>query len=95
MNKSSSNNQMEKRLEILNKITQVEAPNSIYDNVMNRISKKTVDLVPVRWVVIAAALILAFLATDIYLLKSYSQQKESIVSISKMIKTTNNQLYYD
>lgn len=93
MKDNPSNINMERELEKLRSIRSVDAPDSLYYKVMNRVQEKTIQLVPKSWFAIAAAVIIGIIVADIYAMKDNTDQQTS--ELMELVPSSSNQLYYD
>lgn len=82
---------MDKSLEILNKIRQVDAPEHVYQNVLSAITEQKKETVSVHWLRVAAAVLLLFLAADMYIV--INQADKSSAAIENIAPVQNNLLY--
>lgn len=91
MKDNPSNTHME--LDKLQSIERVDAPDSLYHKVMNRVQEKTLQLVPQSWIAIAAAAIIGIIVADLYAMKDKTEQQTS--ELVEFLPNSSNQLYYD
>lgn len=92
--KRSSNEEMEKHLKRLSTIQRVEAPDHLYQRIMQRVHLEKKNMIPMRWVVTAAAALTLFFAADAYLIYQNQQTKEQAETAS-LVPTQTNHLYYE
>ncbi|MFA7273924.1 MAG: hypothetical protein WC044_08645 [Crocinitomicaceae bacterium] len=97
MKDSSSNNQMENKLDILSKIQTVSAPDDLYAAVLSKIANTRKNTISLTWVKSAAAVLVVFLVSETYLvLKTNSSAGTNASnSIESIAPITSNQLYYE
>lgn len=90
--KVSSNNQMDKQLNILQNITRVEAPAHLYHAIMEKVKEQ--DLVSWHWVRGLAAAFLCLVAVECYVLFSGTLVEET-VQTEELMAMTDNFLYHE
>jgi len=92
MNKKSSNQNMEPNLDILKSINQVEAPPHLFNRVLRKVAIQKENRILNMYLKVAAAAILLFAISDIYLLKN-NRNTSNKNQLVELIPQQNNQLY--
>lgn len=92
MRQVTSNKQMDKSLELLNNIRRVDTPGHVYQNVLSAITEQKQETVSVHWMRVAAAVLLLFLAADIYIVINHSNKAHASVESAAPIQ---NNLFYN
>jgi|TARA_R110000737_G_scaffold353477_1_gene405917 hypothetical protein len=97
MENLSSKEQVENKLDILNKVQRVETPDGMYENILMKIQNKKKNTISLTWIRTSAAAIFILIAAETYLLTStsFSEQNENTASIESIIPNDNNTLYYE
>ena len=90
---SSKKIDMEKHLQILNDIQRVEAPDGLYEKVMGEINER--KIIPLRWLSVAAAVFLALVSADLYVVMKDSPSAQQNNTVEVLAPLPNNMLYND
>lgn len=92
MKKESSNNKMDLNIDILNNVKRVDVPEHLYNKILQKIEqRKTTNVVSMKWVGAAAAVLICLIAIDVYVFtKETTNYKNNLESI---VELPNNMLY--
>ena len=77
----------------LNQIKRVDAPEHLYEGVLNKINQRQQNLVPMQWVRVAAAVFICFVSVEAYLLINAAIHQPN--GIETIVSLPNNMLYND
>ncbi len=94
MNEKESIKLVPSVLNILSKIKPVEAPASLYANVIHKIEEVNTQTVPMLWVKTMAAAVLLLLAVDATVISMKDNTVAESTTIG-LIELENYQLYYE
>jgi len=89
MKDSTSNQQMENSLELLNSIQKVNPPEGLFLKIEQKIDKVKSNLVPLSWIKVAAAVFVCVFSVEIYVLTNQGQTTD----VTDLIQTADNTLY--
>lgn len=89
MKDSTSNQQMENSLELLNSIQKVNSPEGLFLKIEQKINKVKSNLVPLSWIKVAAAVFVCVFSVEIYVLTNQGQTTD----VTDLIQTADNTLY--
>ena len=89
MKDSTSNQQMENSLELLNSIQKVNSPEGLFLKIEQKIDKVKSNLVPLSWIKVAAAVFVCVFSMEIYVLTDQGQTTD----VTDLIQTADNTLY--
>lgn len=89
MKDSTSNQQMENSLELLNSIQKVNSPEGLFLKIEQKINKFKSNLVPLSWIKVAAAVFVCVFSVEIYVLTNQGQTTD----VTDLIQTADNTLY--
>jgi len=89
MKDSTSNQQMENSLELLNSIQKANPPEGLFLKIEQKIDKVKSNLVPLSWIKVAAAVFVCVFSIEIYVLTNQVQTTD----LSELIQTADNTLY--
>ena len=89
MKDSTSNQQMENSLELLNSIQKVNSPEGLFLKIEQKINKVKSNLVPLSWIKVAAAVFVCVFSMEIYVLTDQGQTTD----VTDLIQTADNTLY--
>lgn len=89
MKDSTSNQQMENSLELLNSIQKVNSPEGLFLKIEQKINKFKSNLVPLSWIKVAAAVFVCVFSMEIYVLTDQGQTTD----VTDLIQTADNTLY--
>ena len=89
MKDSTSNQQMENSLELLNSIQKVNSPEGLFLKIEQKIDKVKSNLVPLSWIKVAAAVFVCVFSVEIYVLTNQGQTTD----VTDLIQTADNTLY--
>ncbi|MCP4441096.1 MAG: hypothetical protein GY810_19400 [Aureispira sp.] len=85
---------MDKKLDILKNIQEVEAPDQLYDKVLSRIQNRKPNIISLRWASTAVAVVMLFIALDIYAIYHINKDANQD-EITAIAPVQDNQLYYE
>lgn len=89
MKDSTSKQQMENPLDLLNSIKRVNPPEGLFLKIEQKIERAKSKVVPMTWIKVAAAVFVCVFSVEIYLLSNQSQATD----LTELIQTTDNTLY--
>ena len=94
MTQDSSNNTEVVRMERLQNIQKVQAPEGLYERILSKVEEQKTDIVPLHWVKVAAAIIILFISADVLVLMKSS--KTSVENeLRELVPNSSTQLYYE
>ncbi|HMR89987.1 MAG TPA: hypothetical protein PKD51_17615 [Saprospiraceae bacterium] len=82
-------------IEILKKIKRVDAPQDMFDNIVNRIQQRNNQKVPVYQVSIAALLIIGLLICNAIMISHHHGHHQKQTGLEKIFTQNNNNLYHE
>ena len=92
MKKESSNNKMDLNIDILNTVKRVDVPEHVYNNILQKIEqKRTSNVIPMKWVGAAAAVLLCLISLEVYVFTKESTSNKN--NLESIVELPNNMLY--
>ena len=93
MKNNSSKYVMEDQLQLLEKIQKVEAPSELYAKILNKIENHRKDVVSLKWIFAAAAVIVILISFNITLIQNTKDYSRSDFETLFMMKPENTFSY--